>query len=131
MTPAAVSSKAMVLMMLIHCLLVLQFFCWGLVFDPYFDVRYFVSYLVRPPDRSAYWKKYFSYFSTKTYVVSTQKNRLNETVLLSTQKHMLKLIGKETNAILDSETILIWTYVLFCNYLADEERAGLFISIAF
>ena len=30
-------------------------------------------------------KKYFSYFSTKTYVVGTQKNRLNETVLLSTQ----------------------------------------------
>ena len=26
-----------------------------------------------------------SYFSTKTYVVGTQKNRLNETVLLSTQ----------------------------------------------
>ena len=27
----------------------------------------------------------FSYFSTKTYVVGTQKNRLNETVLLNTQ----------------------------------------------
>ena len=27
----------------------------------------------------------FSYFSTKTHVVGTQKNRLNETVLLSTQ----------------------------------------------
>ena len=35
--------------------------------------------------KSAYHKKYFSYFSTKTYVVGTQKNRLNETVLLSTQ----------------------------------------------
>ena len=30
-------------------------------------------------------KKFFFYFSTKTYVVGTQKNRLNETVLLSTQ----------------------------------------------
>ena len=30
-------------------------------------------------------KIYFSYFLTKTYVVGTQKNRLNETVLLSTQ----------------------------------------------
>ena len=30
-------------------------------------------------------KKYFSYFAIKTYVVGTQKNRLNETVLLSTQ----------------------------------------------
>ena len=27
----------------------------------------------------------FSYFSSKTYVVGTQTNRLNETVLLSTQ----------------------------------------------
>ena len=36
------------------------------------------------PDRSAYWKIIFSYFSPKTYVVGTQKNRLNETVLLST-----------------------------------------------
>ena len=30
-------------------------------------------------------KKKSSYFSTKTYVVGTQKNRLNEMVLLSTQ----------------------------------------------
>ena len=36
-----------------------------------------------PPDKSAYWKIIFSYFSTKTYVVGTQKNRLIETVLLS------------------------------------------------
>ena len=38
----------------------------------------------RPLVKSAY-QKYFFYFSTKTYVVGTQKNRLNETVLLSTQ----------------------------------------------
>ena len=38
-----------------------------------------------PPDKSALLKIIFSYFSTKTYVVGTQKNRLNETVLLSTQ----------------------------------------------
>ena len=37
-----------------------------------------------PLVKSAYQKKN-SYFSTKTYVVGTQKNRLNETVLLSTQ----------------------------------------------
>ena len=29
-------------------------------------------------------EKYFPYFSNKTYVVGTQKNRLIETVLLST-----------------------------------------------
>ena len=34
---------------------------------------------------------YFTYFSTKTYVVGTQKNRLNETVLFSTQNVSLNL----------------------------------------
>ena len=33
----------------------------------------------------------FSHFSTKTYVVGTQKNRLHETVLLSTQNICYKL----------------------------------------
>ena len=32
-------------------------------------------------------KKYFSYFKTKTYVVGTQKNRLNETVLLTPKSY--------------------------------------------
>ena len=35
--------------------------------------------------KSAYRKFIFSYFSTKTYVVGTQKNRFDETLLLSTQ----------------------------------------------
>ena len=30
-------------------------------------------------------KNYFSYFSSKTYVVGSRKNRLNETVLMSTK----------------------------------------------
>ena len=34
-------------------------------------------------------------FLNQTYVVGTQKNRLNETVLLITQKHMLKIMGKK------------------------------------
>ena len=34
-------------------------------------------------------RKLFSYFSTKTYVVGTQKNPLNETVLLSTKNKCL------------------------------------------
>ena len=38
----------------------------------------------------------FSYFSTKTYVVDNQKNRLSETVLLI----MLKLMGKKIFTIL-------------------------------
>ena len=60
-------------------------------------------------------EKSLSYFSTKTYVLSTHKNRLNETVLLST--HMLKLIGKEINAILGAQTILIWTYGVSTTYI--------------
>ena len=41
--------------------------------------------------------KLFSYFSTKTYLVGTQKNHLNETVPLSTQKHTFTLIDKGNN----------------------------------
>ena len=48
------------------------------------NLRTFII-IYRPPDKSVQLKNYFSYFSTKTYVVGTQKNRLNETVLLSTQ----------------------------------------------
>ena len=36
-------------------------------------------------------EKYFSYFSTKRYVMGTQKNHLNETVLLSTQNICKKI----------------------------------------
>ena len=41
---------------------------------------------IRRLDKSAL-LKFISYFSTKIYVVGTQKNRLNETVLLSTQNN--------------------------------------------
>ena len=41
----------------------------------------------------------FFYFSTKMYVVGTQKNHLIQTVLLSAQ-NMLKLMGKEIFTIL-------------------------------
>ena len=48
---------------------------------------------VRPPDKSV-----FSFLSTKTYVVGTQKNCLNETVLrgfFNHPKYMYKLMGKK------------------------------------
>ena len=46
--------------------------------------------LLRHPDiKERVVKNYFSYFSTKIYVVGPQKNRLNETVLLSTQNRFL------------------------------------------
>ena len=53
--------------------------------------------------------KLFFLFLNQTYVVGTQKNRLNET-LFEHPKHTLKLMGKEINAILGAQTILIWTY---------------------
>ena len=46
--------------------------------------QYMIIDKARPPDKSAY-LNIFVCFSTKTYVVGTQKNSLNETVLLSTQ----------------------------------------------
>ena len=49
------------------------------------------------------------YFSSKTYVVGTQKNCLNETVLLSTQ-NMLELMGKKIITILRSLNFIIWIF---------------------
>ena len=39
----------------------------------------------RPPDKSVYWKIIFLISQPKHGVVGTHRNRLNETVLLSTQ----------------------------------------------
>ena len=47
-------------------------------------------------------ENYFSCFSTKTYDVGTQKNCLNETVLLSTHKKF-KLMDKKKITILHSK----------------------------
>ena len=44
---------------------------------------------IRPPRKEYVTEKYFSYFSIKMYVVGTNKNRPNETVLLSTQNTCL------------------------------------------
>ena len=54
-------------------------------------------------------ENYFSYFSTKTYVEGTQKNRLDETVLLITQ-NMFKLMGKKIITILCLNLLLNWPY---------------------
>ena len=47
-----------------------------------------------------------SYFSFKTYGVDTQKNRLKETVLLSTNNIMIKIMSKKIF------TILRWNFCL-------------------
>ena len=55
--------------------------------------------------------KLFSYFSTRTYAVGTQENRLNETVLLSTQNTCLnRWIRKKSHFInIHLKGKLIWT----------------------
>ena len=51
--------------------------------------------------------KLFSYFSTKTYVVGTQKNRLNfKGSSFENTKHMFKLMGKEIYALLGAKPSL-------------------------
>ena len=45
-------------------------------------------------------ENYFSYFSTKTYFVGTQKNRLNGTVFFERPKHMFELMDKKIITIL-------------------------------
>ena len=49
----------------------------------------------------------FFYFSTKTYIVATQKNRLNETVHFEHPKHVLKLMGKKILIISRSKFVFI------------------------
>ena len=60
------------------------------------------------PRQECVTENYFSYFSTKTYAIVTQKNRLNEAHLLSTHpKHIFKLVDKKRIAILRSKILLI------------------------
>ena len=47
-------------------------------------------HVIRPQDKTV-----FSYFSTKTYVVGAQKNRLDEVVLLCTQNKCFKVVDKK------------------------------------
>ena len=62
-----------------------------------------------PVVKSAYPNFFSSYFTTKTYVVGAQKNRLNETVLFEHPKHMLQLISKKIFTILRSKCLFIYT----------------------
>ena len=52
----------------------------------------------RPPDKSVL-ENYFSYFSTKTYVVGTQKKLSQWDGSFEHTKHMFKLMGKILNAV--------------------------------
>ena len=70
-----------------------------------------------PQIRVRNWKLfYFYYFSTKTYVVGTQKNRLNETVLFEHPKHMFKQMDKKIITILRWNFLFNWTYEMLKNF---------------
>ena len=73
-----------------------------------------------PEIRVCNWKL-FSYFSTKTYVVGTQNNCLNETVLLSTQNICLDCWVRKYIII----TILRSKLLLNCSY-ESSYRTDLF-----
>ena len=64
-------------------------------------------------------KNLFSYFSTKTYVVGTQKKRFNVT-----RNIMFKLMGKKIFTILGSTFLFISTNDLNNFYLSSEYFAG-------
>ena len=62
--------------------------------------------------------------------MGTQKNRLNKMILLSTQ-NTFKLMGKEINAILGAQAILIWTYacvLIILNVILNEILQALIYS---
>ena len=74
---------------------------------------YSYSYLAK-----SVYQKIVSYFSTKTYVVGTQNNRLNET-FFERPKHLLKTDGKKIFTILHSKKYVylnLWLYNhFFCS----------------
>ena len=57
------------------------------------------------PRKECVTKNYFSYSSTKVYVVGTQKNRLIEH-----PRHTFKLMDKKTIAIVHNFVMLNWAY---------------------
>ena len=60
-------------------------------------------------------ENYFCYFSTKTYVVGTKMDLLNETVLLKTKSTLFSLLIRETSQFLCYERLLNMTYVAYKN----------------
>ena len=55
------------------------------------------------------------YFSTKTYVVGTKMDLLNETVLLKTKSTLFNLLIRETSQFLCYERLLNMPYVAYKN----------------
>ena len=67
--------------------------------------------ILRPPDKSAYWKKLFFLFVNQNICCGYSKYPSQWDGSFENPKHLFKLMGKEINAIKGAQTILIWTYV--------------------
>ena len=91
----------------------------GLNFDKYWFG------LFRPPDKSLYWKSVF-FISYSKRCCGYSKEPFQQDGSFEHPKYMFKLIGKEINAILGAQTILIWTYGLLLFFAIFQDNcAGL------
>ena len=74
----------------------------------------------RPPD--------LFYFSTKTYVMVTQKNRLDETILLSTQNTYFSLTGHWTILKLDKDNTSANAFLIAFGFRTEENTKNVHIQ---
>ena len=65
-----------------------------------------------PLDKIAYWKIIFLFLNPNKFC-GYSKELSQWDGSFEHPKHMFKLMGKEINAILGGQTILIWTYVYY------------------
>ena len=59
---------------------------------------------LQTPEQECVIENYYFYFSTNTYVVGTQKNRLNEMVLLSTQNTCMGPVVLQISRLVEGST---------------------------
>ena len=89
---------------------------------------------IRPPDKSVHWKAIFSILILiqKTFAVGTQKNRLNETVPLSSLNTCLILVrrtyvvGTQKNHLTETVPFFL-SFSIYCLALAFEHYRQVYI----
>ena len=78
-------------------------------------------------------ENYFCYFSTKTYVVGTKMDLLNETVLLKAKGVLFNLLIRETSPFLCYERLLNTTYVVYkkCIFREIQFRSHCYTVVSY
>ena len=71
-------------------------------------------------------ENYYFHFSTKTYIVATQKNRLNETVLLSTQNRWIVISFSDKYAFGPPDRVCKWKKIISHQNICCEHPQHLF-----